>query len=155
MQFADLDSFKWQQYAARTRGPLKWVYNLEARRLRLFECQIAASFTHSLLCTELERRDFEQLIPHAPVSVIGNGVDLEFFRSSGCIKNPSSMIFTGVMNYWPNVDAMLWFCYEILPKIRQQVPDANIIICGSHPTASVRRLGRIPGVRVTGWVPDT
>jgi glycosyltransferase involved in cell wall biosynthesis len=65
------------------------------------------------------------------------------------------MVFTGVMDYRPNVDAVVWFCEEILPAIQAEIPEANLTICGSSPTAAVRRLAKKSGVRVTGQVPDT
>ena len=155
MQFADLDSLKWGQYAQRSTIPMKWIYELERKRLLDYERHIARSFSHSLVCTAVERRDFEQLIPGRSVSLVGNGVDLEFFRPEGRAKNPASIIFTGVMNYWPNVDAVQWFCDAIFPLVQKQVPEASFTICGSRPNDAVQKLGKRPGVSVTGRVPDT
>jgi len=155
MQFADLDSLKWGQYAARSKPPLKWIYQLEQRRFLAYERHIAHSFSHALVCTAVERGDFERLIPGVPVSLVGNGVDLEYFRSAGRPKRPASIVFTGVMDYFPNIDAVLWFCDEVLPLVRAQIPEANFIICGSRPVAAVRQLAKRPGVTVTGRVPDT
>lgn len=155
MQFADLDSLKWGQYAQSAPPHLRWLYALEQRRLFEYERRIATTFDHSLVCTEIERGDFERLIPGAPISVVGNGVDLEYFHPSNQPKNPAAILFTGVMDYFPNVDAVVWFCDAILPKIRQQEPQAEMIICGSRPSSAVRRLARLPGVTVTGWVADT
>lgn len=155
MQFADLDSLKWGQYAER-HGPLSaWLYRLEQRRLLAYERRIARSFSHSLVCTDVERRDFTRLIPDAPVSLVANGVDLDYFRPLGGRKTAGAIVFTGVMDYLPNVDAVIWFCAEILPLIRQQVPDATFVICGSRPVPEVKELARQPGVTVTGWVEDT
>jgi sugar transferase (PEP-CTERM/EpsH1 system associated) len=154
MQFADLDSLKWRDYAKRSRPPMQWVYALEARRLLNYERRIARTFSRSLVCTEMEARDFRTLIPYASVNTVRNGVDLEYFRSTGVPKQSASIVFTGVMNYAPNVDAVRWFCAEILPLIRKEVPQATLTICGSRPTAAVQRLGRRPDVKVTGWVSD-
>jgi sugar transferase (PEP-CTERM/EpsH1 system associated) len=155
MQFGDLDSLKWRQYADRSRIPLKWIYALEERRLLAYERHIANTFSAALVHTDLERRDFERLIPGVRVALVGNGVDLEYFRSAGAAKRPASMVFTGVMNYRPNVDAVTWFCKDILPLIQAEIPQANITICGSDPAPAVRRLATLPGVKVTGRVPDT
>jgi glycosyltransferase involved in cell wall biosynthesis len=65
------------------------------------------------------------------------------------------MVFTGVMDYFPNIDAVLWFCDEILPAVQAQIPEATLTICGNRPAAAVRRLAKRPGVIVTGWVADT
>ena len=155
MQFADLDSFKWQQYANRSAPPMRWVYSSEHRRLLAYERAIAHSFDHSLVCTAIERRDFESLIPGVPVSTVGNGVDLEYFQPMGTTKKPASLVFTGVMDYLPNVDAVLWFCEQMLPLVRAAVPQATFTICGSRPTPEVQKLAALPGVSVTGLVPDT
>jgi sugar transferase (PEP-CTERM/EpsH1 system associated) len=154
MQFGDLDSLKWQQYAEHSSVPLKWIYELEQRRLFAYERHLAQTFSLSLVHTEFEKRDFKRLIPEVPVTVVGNGVDLDYFRSEGAAKQPGSMIFTGVMNYGPNIDAAVWFCREILPAIRSEIPAATLTICGTRPVAAVRRLARQSGVVVTGWVPD-
>jgi polysaccharide biosynthesis protein PslH len=134
---------------------LKWIYRTEVRRLLAYERVIARTFSHSLVCTAREREDFERLFPDAAVSLVGNGVDLDYFRSSGAAKNLGSIVFTGVMDYFPNIDAVEWFCDAILPLVREQIPQASLTICGNRPTAAVRRLAKRDGVHVTGWVPDT
>ena len=155
MQFAELDSSRWGQFARRSRLPLRWVYAVEQQRFFAYERQIARTFSHALVCTAAEQRDFERLIPGVPVSLVGNGVDLDYFRSKGIAKRPGSIVFTGVMDYFPNVDAVVWFCDKVLPIVQQQVPEAALTICGSRPTAAVRRLAKRRGVTVTGRVPDT
>jgi len=90
-----------------------------------------------------------------PVGLVGNGVDLDYFRSSGVAKRPGSIVFAGVMDYFPNVDAVIWFRDEILPIVQQQIPEAGLTIGGARPAAAVRRLANRRGVTVTGRVPDT
>ena len=154
MQFAELDSSRWGQFARRSRLPMRWVYALEERRFFAYERHIARSLSHALVCTAAEQRDFERLIPGAPVSLVGNGVDLDYFRSTGVAKRSGSIVFTGVMDYFPNIDAVVWFCDEVLPIVQQQIPGAGLTICGSRPAAAVRRLAKRRGVTVTGRVPD-
>jgi polysaccharide biosynthesis protein PslH len=155
MQFAELDSSRWGQFARRSRLPLRWVYAIEQQRFFAYEQHIARTFSHALVCTATEQRDFERLIPGVPVSLVGNGVDLDYFCSKGIAKRPGSIVFTGVMDYFPNVDAVVWFCDKVLPIVQQQIPEAALTICGSRPTAAVRRLAKRRGVAVTGRVPDT
>jgi sugar transferase (PEP-CTERM/EpsH1 system associated) len=155
MQFGDLDSLKWRQYAACSRIPLKWIYAIEERRLLAYERHIARTFSHALVHTDDEKRDFERLIPGVPVGLVGNGVDLDYFCATGETKQPASIVFTGVMDYRPNVDAVVWFCNEILPVVQAAIPDANFTICGSRPVPAVQSLARRKGVTVTGGVPDT
>ena len=155
MQFAELDSSRWGQYAKRSPIPLRWIYSTEQRRFLAYERRIARSFSHALVCTAVEQRDFERLIPGVPVSLVGNGVDLDYFRPLGDAKRPGSIVFTGVMDYFPNIDAVVWFCDEVLPLVHAQMPEASFVICGSRPVRAVRRLAKRRGVSVTGRVPDT
>ena len=155
MQFAELDSSRWGQYAKRSPIPLRWIYAIEQRRFFAYEQRIARAFSHALVCTAIEQREFQRLIPGVPVSFVGNGVDLDYFRPAASPKQPGSIVFTGVMDYLPNVDAVIWFCNKALPLIQAQIPEATFVICGSRPTVAVHRLAKKPGVTVTGWVPDT
>jgi sugar transferase (PEP-CTERM/EpsH1 system associated) len=155
MQFAELDSSKWGQYAERSTIPLRWIYAIEQKRFFAYEQHIGRSFSHALMCTAIEKREFERILPGIAVSLVGNGVDLEYFRSAGRPKDPGSIVFTGVMDYLPNVDAVVWFCDQIFPIVLSQIPTANFVICGSRPSPPVRRLAERRGVSVTGRVPDT
>jgi polysaccharide biosynthesis protein PslH len=155
MQFHDLDSLKWAQYAERSSIPAGWIYRIEAKRLLAYEARIARRFSYALVCTAGEQRDFERLFPGIAVTLVGNGVDLDHFRPFSQTKRPGSIIFTGVMDYFPNADAVTWFCQEIFPIVQEQIPEATLTICGAHPTAAVRRLAKRRGVTVTGWVADT
>ena len=93
MQFGELDSSRWGQFARRSRLPLRWVYAVEQRRFFAYERHIARTFSHALVCTAAEQRDFERLIPGVPVSLVGNGVDLDYFRSKRIAKRPGSIVF--------------------------------------------------------------
>jgi sugar transferase (PEP-CTERM/EpsH1 system associated) len=154
MFFSDLDSLKWKQYAENSAPPLRWVYDREARRLFRYERWVAATFEHSLVCSLRELEDCQRLLPEARVSCISNGVDLEYFRPNGQTKRKNSLVFTGVMDYLPNVDGVTWFCDKVLPLIRAQVPDVMFTICGSKPTLRIQTLQRLGEVKVTGSVPD-
>lgn len=153
IQFSDLDSLKWRQYAAAARPPKRWVYATEARRLLAYEKYLAATFARSLVCTDAELADFRRLIPDVRADVVRNGVDLDRFRPTGDERDPLNLVFTGVMDYLPNVDGVLWFCRDIWPHIQTAVPGATFTICGSSPTREVTALGRLAGVTVTGAVP--
>jgi len=155
MHFGELDSDKWRQYAERTRFPMSWVYAREHRTLLEFERRIARAFATSVFCTPLEQAIFQERIPGAESIVLRNGVDLEYFRPAVTPPEPGHIAFTGVMNYYPNVDGCVWFAREILPLVRRAVPGARFTIVGAHPTAEVQALASIPGVTVTGFVDDT
>lgn len=154
MQFVDLDSLKWKQYAESSRLPRAWVYRREFHCLQEYERKLATTFSHSLVCTPRELEDLRRLVPGAAASCVCNGVDLEVFCPQAVEKVPGDMVFTGVMDYYPNVEGVVWFCREVLPLIRLEIPDATLTICGARPDANVQALAAIPGVTVTGRVAD-
>jgi sugar transferase (PEP-CTERM/EpsH1 system associated) len=154
MYFADLDSLKWQAYAQRCFFPKSWLYRREHRLLLEYELSIARTFTYSLLCTPRELDDLKRLMPNAPADWVGNGVDLNYFRPMTATKKPHELIFTGVMDYYPNVEGVTWFCREVLPRVRREVPDVTLTICGARPSRQVLALQRLAGISVTGRVAD-
>lgn len=156
MQFAELDSDKWRQYAA-VSGPLgRWIYGREARRLLAFEDRVARAFDRSLVVSEVERTLFRERIPGVEPVVMPNGVDTGHFTSAGEYKRqPHAAIFTGVMDYEPNVDGVCWFADACWPELRRRFPGATLWIVGSKPVARVLALGQRPGIVVTGRVPTT
>jgi len=89
----------------------------------------------------------------APVTVAPNGVDVEYFAPSAEPIDPNSLVYTGLMRYRPNIDAVVYFATEILPLIRQRRPDATFTIVGAGPSIDVRELAS-DHVIVTGSVPD-
>jgi polysaccharide biosynthesis protein PslH len=155
MHFGELDSDKWRQYAEFAGFPMRQVYQREARTLLAFEQRIAASFSESVLCTPLEQKIFSERIPGASSFVLRNGVDLNVFEPADEAPSLGHIVFTGVMNYYPNVDACRFFVREVFPLVRKEFPRARFTIVGSSPTSEVWKLGRTIGVSVTGYVPDT
>jgi sugar transferase (PEP-CTERM/EpsH1 system associated) len=157
MDFVDVDSEKWRVYAEHHRFPLSWLYRLEGERLGRQEEQVANSFDHSLLVSEAEAQLLQRRVGARPITVIPNGVDLKYFAPLGGQAGDAStpiMVFTGAMDYFPNADAVSWFCQRIFPEIKKSLPGAQFHIVGRNPTRAVRRLARIPDVMVTGSVPD-
>ena len=154
MHFAELDSDKWRQYAAREPFPKNLVYAREARTLLEFERDVAHSFDANVLCTPLEQEVFTEHIPDAPSVVVRNGVDLEHLVPAPDRSEPGHCVFVGVMDYLPNTDGVRWFAEEILPRIRAEVGDAHLTIVGSRPTPEVQALGERDGIEVTGYVAE-
>ncbi len=160
MDLIDVDSYKWAQYAEQGRAPIAWAYSYEARRLAAYEERIARTFDHVFVVSEQERRLLPPLVPSERVSSIGNGVDLDYFAPSPAVpvhsgaSNQPSLVFTGVMDYWPNVDGVRWFVESVFPRVQRAIPKATFEIVGSRPLPEVRKLAEKPGVTVTGFVPD-
>jgi len=154
MHFAELDSDKWRQYAERTLPPFSWIYRREWRTLLAFERELAHAVDENVFCTPLEQALFRETIPGASSLVMRNGVDLAHYQPSAAPPEPGLLVFVGVMNYYPNVEGVTWFCRAILPEVKRRVPGARLAIVGSQPTRAVLELARLPGVEVTGFVDD-
>ena len=161
IDFVDLDSEKWRQYADHRRPPVRWIYDLEARRLAAYERAMGRLSNVSIFVTESEAESFRKLAPEssAKAVTVSNGVDTEYFSPDRQYPDPfaagrRTIVFTGAMSYWANQDAVTWFASTILPAVRQYEPNAEFWIVGAGPNQAVKRLERLPGVRVTGAVPD-
>lgn len=157
----DVDSEKWRSYGERKPWPMNWLYRREADKLLAFERQMASEFDSTVFVSKEEAELFRRLAPESAHKTTYRiqGVDSEFFDPSIGFENPypdgaPALVFTGMMDYWPNVDAVQWFVREIFPAVRQAVPDALFCIVGMRPSAEVQKLAEQPGVMVTGGVPD-
>lgn len=158
MQFAELDSDRWRQHAEAGGRLLRLVYGREARKLLAFERRVARAFDRSFVVSDTERELFERSIPGVVPAVLPNGVDVEHFRSAGEDRREAhTVVFTGVMDYPPNVDGVTWFAEACWPAVRARFPDARWRIVGSRPVEEVRALARRSesGIEVTGRVPET
>jgi polysaccharide biosynthesis protein PslH len=160
IDFVDVDSAKWTDYAPAHRWPVSWLYKREGLQLLAYERAVAAQAQQSFFCTEKETVLFRGLAPESAhsVSVLCNGVDAEFFRPDAARPSPfaaheTPIVFTGAMDYWPNVDAVAWFTQDMLPQLLRRWPQAKFYIVGRSPTAAVRALAG-DHVVVTGTVPD-
>jgi len=158
MDLIDVDSLKWEEYADKHSGPMKWVYAQEAKNLRRYEKQVADLFDHLLLVSEAEKSLLAHHVQNGNLSSVSNGVDYEHFKpsfQSGIEKKSPVVVFTGVMDYWPNIEGVVWFANSVFPRIRDQHPAARFYIVGSRPTGAVRNLAQThPGIFATGFVSD-
>lgn len=167
VDFVDVDSAKWTQYATSHKWPLSWLYRREGDRLLAYERAVAARAQRSFFVTENETALFRHKAPESAnrVGVICNGVDAEYFSPDPGCSSPFSgsgvqvhpeqipLVFTGAMDYWPNIDAVTWFALDILPVLRQTWPQLRFYIVGRSPSPAVLALAS-NAVVVTGTVPD-
>jgi sugar transferase (PEP-CTERM/EpsH1 system associated) len=161
IDFVDVDSDKWEQYSEKKCWPMSWLYRREGRQLLCYEQQVARNFDASLFVSQPEAQLFRQLAPDSShkIGFFNNGVDTDYFSPAHPFPNPyqpdeAVMVFTGAMDYWPNIDAVQWFARDILPAVRVRKPAAHFYIVGARPSSQVQMLASLPGVRVTGTVPD-
>ncbi|MGE5384593.1 MAG: TIGR03087 family PEP-CTERM/XrtA system glycosyltransferase [Betaproteobacteria bacterium] len=160
VDFVDVDSAKWTQYAPNHRWPMSWLYRREGERLLGYERHIAARATRSFFVTEKETELFRERAPECGMRIapMCNGVDSEFFSpevecASPFAPDEISLVFTGAMDYWPNVDAAAWFSREVMPSLIAAHPRVRFYIVGRNPAPAVQVLADNFTV-VTGTVPD-
>ncbi|MGF6272021.1 sugar transferase (PEP-CTERM/EpsH1 system associated) [Massilia sp. UYP11] len=161
IDFCDVDSDKWRQYADKKSWPMSWLYRHEARQLLRYERQVASQYDASLFVSKPEADLFRQLAPESEARIghFSNGVDTDYFSpehdlASPYAANERALVFTGAMDYWPNVDAVQWFCDDVFPALCAQDPALRFYIVGSRPNPQVQALAQRAGVTVTGTVPD-
>jgi polysaccharide biosynthesis protein PslH len=160
LDMVDVDSDKWNQYANYTRLPTSWLWGAEGRRLAKYEARWAREFSMTLLSTRSEAECLRRNVPGATIEELENRMDMSYFDPDAVFV-PSEIaawqpyiIFTGSMDYFPNVDAVRFFHREVFRSIQILLPRARLVIAGRNPTRAVRQLASNPAVVVTGSVPD-
>jgi sugar transferase (PEP-CTERM/EpsH1 system associated) len=135
------------------RGPLWPLLKVEANRVRTYETEIARWFDRVTMVSPLDREYLHSINSSVPVSIVPMGVDLEYFQPNHEEDGPN-LLFTGIMSYFPNRDAVLYFYHEVFPLIKKAVPNAKFYIVGNSPTKKVVKLMSGGDVIVTGRVED-
>jgi polysaccharide biosynthesis protein PslH len=149
LDFVDVDSQKWRYFSTIARFPRSLIYRTEAKRLSRYEKFLSQHYDYCLVTSHFEKSLLNDI---SQVAVLPNGVDQKYFSIENS-PTGNSIIFTGVMNYFPNTDAVMHFHQHIFPFIKRNVPSAQFIIAGMHPTPQIRRLAN-RHTTVTGFVPD-
>lgn len=157
MDFVDMDSEKFALYAAEGRGPMRAVYAREATKLFAYEREVAARADASLFVSEAEAALFRRRTGLPRIHALGNGIDSDFFDPAANFpalpadqrRQGPTLLFTGQMDYRPNIDAVTWFARKVLPRL----PGAHFVIAGRNPDPEVQALAG-PRVTVTGGVAD-
>ena len=160
VDFVDVDSAKWRDYAPEHAWPMSWLYRREFDKLLGFEQHVAGKAKCSFFVTDNEVALFRALSPglSMQLAALGNGVDAGFFapdpvRATPFAAGEMPLVFTGAMDYWPNVDAVSWFVADMLPRLRERFPALRFHIVGRSPAPAVQALAG-DAVSVTGTVPD-
>jgi len=154
IDFGDMDSQKWREYSQHRAFPLSAGYWLEAVKLERMERQLADRFDLATCTTRAEMESLRALGATGSTAWFPNGVDAEFFKPSGADYDPDLVTFIGRMDYFPNQQAVLRFCAGALPELQRRRPGTRFEIVGADPSDEIRNLGTLPGVTVTGSVPD-
>ncbi len=144
------------------RHPVRWhgaLYSLvQWRRLRRYEAEICCRADRVIAVSEADALALRSLVPGLRVTVVPNGVDVSAYdpqipSAPGMTAN--ALVFTGKMDFRPNVDAVLWFAGEVLPRIQEQVPDVRFWVVGQRPHRRLEVLRGNPAITLTGYVEDT
>jgi sugar transferase (PEP-CTERM/EpsH1 system associated) len=156
MDFVDMDSAKWLIYAKFKSFPINLGYWYEGVKLRRAEKALAQRFNISTCITQTELDTLDEYGLNIDGDWFPNGVDYEFFcpDKGDATYDSNAISFIGRMDYYPNTEAMLRFCNDIYPLVRQKNSKATMIIVGANPTAEIIALGKKNGITVTGTVDD-
>ncbi|MBC7262548.1 MAG: glycosyltransferase, partial [Chloroflexi bacterium] len=148
-------------FEADAHRPRRWLGALYSfiqwQKLRRYEALVCRQAQRVIACSAADAKALARLIPGLEAIMIPNGVDTQYYRPHVVAALPlgsQAMVFTGKMDFRPNVDAVLWFCTEVLPIIRHVLPDAHFYIVGKNPHPRLAPLRNLPGVTITGFVED-
>lgn len=155
----DVDSQKWTEYAAASRGWKSVVFGIEGRRLRQLESSLADWMRGIAVVSEPEANIYRSFRSTELIRAIPNGVDVNYFqpqfpKTAETVAHEHGCVFVGVLDYKPNVDGICWFAREVWPAVRAKCPDQVLRIVGRSPAPAVLELNLQPGIEVVGPVPD-
>jgi sugar transferase (PEP-CTERM/EpsH1 system associated) len=154
LDFGDMDSQKWLEYAHYKPFPLSLGYRVEAAKLERAERRLARRFDLCTATTYAEWQTLDGYQTGVATDWFPNGVDASYFQPSAEAYDADTISFVGRMDYYPNQECMSDFCANVMPALRAQRPNLKLLIVGADPTPAITRLGELPGVTVTGSVPD-
>lgn len=154
IDFGDMDSQKWLDYAKFKPFPFSMGYKLEGYKLERQEKWLARQFDYSSCTTKAELDTLQSFQVTENTFWFPNGVDFEFFKPDGKEYKKNTICFIGRMDYYPNQECVFDFCKNVFPAIKAKIPDATFTIVGANPTPKVKALANINGIDVTGSVED-
>lgn len=155
---------QYRAFLADVSSPLRWhaaLYSLiQWLKLKAYERALCEAADHVVAVSEADRENLERLGIHTPITVVPNAVDVHYYDAypangpADIAMSPYSLVFTGKMDFRPNVDAVIWFLDRVWPRVRQAVPDAQFYVVGRSPHRRILSRGDTPGLFITGEVPD-
>jgi sugar transferase (PEP-CTERM/EpsH1 system associated) len=149
----DVDSQKWLDFAAASQPPKRWLYRLEAARVRKLEAALSKEVRAASVVSRAEAAVYDGFTRPGAATVATNGVDLEYFAPQAVEEKPA-LAFVGALDYLPNEDAAVWFTRAVWPSIHEKFPAAEFRVIGRNPTPAVKALSAVPGVNLVGQVSD-
>ncbi|MGA3186100.1 MAG: glycosyltransferase [Bryobacteraceae bacterium] len=152
----NIESEAMERYSATVASPAKrWYARHTAQKLRACESDILRTAIGHVVCSQRERDQLQRIAPKARIAVVANGVDMQYFANAGMRSAPGQdLVFVGSMAYYPNAEAAVSFSGNVWLAVRARMPQTRLMIVGANPGPEVVALARLPGVAVTGTVPD-
>jgi len=152
-----------QRRAAKTdwHRPKRWIgalySSLQWRKLRRYESEVCRGADCVVSVSEEDARSLNRVVPDVHPLVIPNGISYNEYANYHDVENlhQPAFVFTGTMNFRPNVDGVLWFAQQVWPAILEAIPNAYFYIVGRHPHTRLNILRDVPGIVITGGVPET
>lgn len=145
-------------FATDIKKPSRWAaatYSLvQWRRLVAYEANLMSRVNHTIAMSHPDKVALRQINPGASITVVPNGVDLSVYTRFRGKSIPHDLVFTGKMDFRPNIDAVLWFSQQVLPLIQAQRPGVTFAIVGQRPHPRLDVLRSQPGITITGYVDD-
>jgi len=144
-----------RRYVASERNLVKKLYAwIEYAKTSRWETSVCRRATAIMACSNHERDELQNVFPGIPVTMAPNVVDLEAYQNDE-EEDPKTILYHGLMDWFPNQDAVAYFISEILPHLRRLVPDVRVVVAGRTSSQKFpQRFAQVPGVEFTGTVPD-
>lgn len=152
----NVESRIWRRYFEVEPNPPKKAYiYLQWKKMEQFERKVFSLFTRTVAVSDQDKAVIAQWTSEDRIAVVPNGVDVDYFNPSGIPQQPHSLVFTGALDWRPNVDCMLYFLDEIWPVVLQSFPHSSLTIVGRRPIAALQdRVSGVQSIKLTGTVDD-
>jgi sugar transferase (PEP-CTERM/EpsH1 system associated) len=151
----NMESNIWRRYEENETNPIrKWYISIQRAKVERFEQACFNWSNGATAVSDIEAKEIAGLGVGYPVQTVENGVDTSYFRPQVTEVDPDALVFTGSMDWRPNQDAVEYFISEIYPLVKAQRPGLKFYVVGRKPPPTIRALGKVPGVTITGTVDD-
>ncbi|HVX67010.1 MAG TPA: glycosyltransferase [Bryobacteraceae bacterium] len=152
----NVETMIWRRHAEHAADPVRRrFFRIQAERMFEFERRACRAAGRIVAVSAVDADIMRKLFGVERITEIPTGVNVEYFAPPDAAPPVADLVFVGSMDWLPNIDGMLWFVREVLPVIRQRRPACSLAIAGRMPPPKIQALAtQLPGVRVTGTVPD-
>jgi len=154
VEFKALESYISPSVGRKRNLQEKVNFRLQAFKMKRLERYYCNKADMTLVVSEVDKRALAKICPKAAICVIPNAIDTEHIKVKGLSGRQNWLVFIGSMFYLPNIDAMLYFCKDIFPLVREKIPSIKLYIVGKDPSQEIKALNNGKDIVVTGHVKD-